>query len=180
MWLEEKGFPIRGIISGRGAPTEKVAGLVDHFLQPGMAGLPTFLKDTKHTLQLIEDLNQKIDRGEISLEGVSLVTLDVDKMYNNITEDLGYAAVKKFLVKRDEQSADVDQNLDEKLVPGSSIMEALDICLKNNFFQFNGKVYHQKNGVGTGIKLAPPYACMAMGEFEDIAFGSNNQLLDLY
>ena len=76
-------------------------------------------------------------------------------MANNITEDLGYAAVKKFLVKRDEQSADVDQNLDEKLVPGSSIMEALDICLKNNFFQFNGKIYHQKNGVGTGITLAP-------------------------
>ena len=27
-WLEEKEFPIRGIISGRGAPTEKLAGLV--------------------------------------------------------------------------------------------------------------------------------------------------------
>ena len=25
----------------------------DHFLQPGIAGLPTFLKDTKHTLQLM-------------------------------------------------------------------------------------------------------------------------------
>ena len=31
--------------------------------------------------------------------------------------------------------------------------------------------------MGTGIKLAPPYACLAMGEFEKIAFGSNNQLL---
>ena len=179
MWLEEKGFPIRGIISGRGAPTEKLAGLVDHFLQPGMAGLPTFIKDTKHTLQLIEDINRKIEKGELSLEGVSLVTLDVDKMYNNITEDLGYAAVKKFLETRDEQSGVDDQNSDEEKVLGSSIMEALDICLKNNFFQFNGKVYHQKNGVGTGIKLAPPYACMAMGEFENIVFGSNNQLLDL-
>ena len=58
-------------------------------------------------------------------------------------------------------------------------MEALDICLKNNFFHFNEKVYHQKNGVGTGIKLAPPYACMAMGEFENIVFGSDNQFLDL-
>ena len=35
--------------------------------------------------------------------------------------------------------------------------------------------------MGTGIKLAPPYpyACLAMGEFENIAFESNNQLLDL-
>ena len=61
----------------------------------------------------------------------------------------------------------------------TSIMEALDICLKNNVFKFNDKVYQQKSGVGTGIKLAPPYACMAMGEFENIAFGSNNQLVDL-
>ena len=86
-WLEEKGFPIRGIISGNGAPTEKLAGLVDHFLQPGMVGLPTFIRDTKHTLQLIEELNEKIEKGALSMEGVALVTLDVDQMYNNIMQE---------------------------------------------------------------------------------------------
>ena len=50
---------------------------------------------------------------------------------------------------------------------------------QNNIFQFNGKRYKQKKGVGTGIKLAPPYACMAMGEFEETVFNSNNQLLEL-
>ena len=107
-WIEEKGFPIRGIISGRGSQIEKLAGLVDHFLQPGMVGLLTFLKDTKHTLQLLEDINQKIEDGEFSLDGVSLVTLDVDKMYNNITEDLGYAAVKKSLNTRNQQPGSID------------------------------------------------------------------------
>ena len=176
-WLDEKGFPIRGIISGVGAPTEKLAGLVDHFLQPGMAGLPTFLKDTKHTLQLIDGLNEKIERGELSLDGVSLVTLDIDKMYNNMTEDLGHTAVRKFLDSRAQKLHLIDS--DEKLVKSSSIIEALSICLKNNIFQFNGKRYKQKKGVGTGIKLAPPYACMAMGEFEETVFNSNNQLLEL-
>lgn len=33
-------------------------------------------------------------------------------------------------------------------------------------------------GVGTGVKLAPPYACIGMGEFENIAFDSNNNLLE--
>ena len=42
-WLSEKGFPIRGIISGRGSPTEKLSGFIEHFLQPGMASLPYFL-----------------------------------------------------------------------------------------------------------------------------------------
>ena len=62
-WLEEQGFPIRGIISGRGGPTERLAGFIDHFLQPGMKALKTFLKDTKHTLQIIENINEKIDKG---------------------------------------------------------------------------------------------------------------------
>ena len=44
-WLSEKGFPIRGIISGKGSPTERLAGFVEHFLQPGMTSLPSFLKD---------------------------------------------------------------------------------------------------------------------------------------
>ena len=38
-WLENNGFPLRGIISGNGAPTERLAGFVDLFLQPGMEGL---------------------------------------------------------------------------------------------------------------------------------------------
>ena len=53
--------------------------------------------------------------GEFSLEGVSLVTLDVDKMYNNITADLGYIAVKKFLDSRNQQPDNSDSNLDDIL-----------------------------------------------------------------
>ena len=72
LWLEQNGFPIRGIISGRGAPTERLAGFVDHFLQPGMKELPTFLQDTKHTLQILEAVNQNIESGQVSLDGVGL------------------------------------------------------------------------------------------------------------
>ena len=41
------------------------------------------------------------------------------------------------------------------------------------------KTYQQISGIGTGLKLAPPYACLGMGQFEKIAFGSNQSLLDL-
>ena len=82
-WLNRAGFPIRGIISGRGGPTEHLAGFVDYFLQPGMKSLDTFLKDTKHTLQLIEGLNDDIENGKLSLDGIALVTMDIENMYNN-------------------------------------------------------------------------------------------------
>ena len=42
-WLQEHGYPLRGIIAGRGGPTERLASFVDFFLQPGMKKLPSFL-----------------------------------------------------------------------------------------------------------------------------------------
>ena len=41
-WLQTHGYPLRGIISGRGGPTERLASFVDFFLQPGMKQLPSF------------------------------------------------------------------------------------------------------------------------------------------
>ena len=58
---------------------------MDFFLQPGMKGLPTFQCDTKHTLQIVEDLNEKIKDGVTTLDGVGVVSMDVENMYNNMT-----------------------------------------------------------------------------------------------
>ena len=63
-------------------------------------------------------------------------------------------------------------------VKTQSILGALELCLKNNYFSFNEKIYPQVGGVGTGIKLAPPYACLGMGKFEKEAFKNENVFLD--
>ena len=182
-WLEEQGFPVRGIISGVRGPTERLASFIDHFLQPGMKNLGSFLKDTKHTLQLVEQINEKIDKGELSLEGVNLVSLDVEKMYNNISKDLGMNAVKEYLDSRDphSQSKGCTEN-EDPFVSTKSILEGLDICIDNNCFSFNEKVYRQVGGVGTGQIFAPPYACLAMGHFEKMVFNTTDderKLLEL-
>ena len=171
-WLEAHGYPLRGIISGRGAPTERLAGFVDYFLQPGMKKLPSFLQDTKHTLQILYEINQKIENSDVSLEGVAMVTLDVESMYNNMTDELAGGACKEFL----EGGRGGDQ--ENLKVKTESILKALDLCLKSNYFEFNGKMYQQTGGVGTGIKLAPPYARLGMGKFETLAFNSNFELLE--
>ena len=72
-WLESNGYPLRGIISGQGGPLERLGGFVDYFLQPGMKQLPSFIQDTKHTLKIIEEINQKVDNHEVSLERVAIV-----------------------------------------------------------------------------------------------------------
>ena len=73
------------------------------------------MKDTKHTLQLIEDTNGQIERGEFSLDGVALVTMDIENMYNNISEDLGMKAVKKYLDSRQYQGRINFVNMDPEL-----------------------------------------------------------------
>ena len=161
-WLQQTGFHIRGIISGRQAPTERLAGFLDHFLQPGMQNLETFLKDTKHMLQLIEGINEQIDNGSLSLDGVGLVTLDLEKMYNNITDELGMGAEKSYLDSRSYQGGTNFANQDP-VVSTNSLMTGLKLCLEKNYFKFNNKVYRQKGGVGTGIKLAPPICMFSSG-----------------
>jgi hypothetical protein len=166
-WLSENGFPISGFVSGCGSATEKLSGFVDYFLQTGVQNLDTYLRDTKHTLQVIEDINGKIDDGEITLDGVAVVSLDVESMYNNMSEELGTGGFKEYL-----------ENRTEKEVSTNAILTALDLCLKSNFFVFNKQVYKQVSGVGTGVKLAPTYTCLGLGKYEKIVFSSDQPLLE--
>ena len=173
-WLESHGFPVRGIISGVGSPTERLAGFVDFFLQPGMTSLSSYLRDTKHTLQCIEEVNMKVDKGEINLDNVNLVSLDIVSMYSNMSDDLGISACTEYLNTRNFS----DMN-EEMQISTSNIIDALKLCIKNNYFECNGKIHKIIGGVGTGIKLAPPYACIGMGKYEKLVFESENDLVSL-
>ena len=84
--------------------------------------------DTKHTLQVIEDINGKIDDDEITLDGVAVVSLDVESMYNNMSEELGTGGCKEYL-----------ENITEKEVSTNAILTALDLCLNSNFFVSTNK-----------------------------------------
>ena len=66
----------------------------------------------------------------------------------------------------------------DNLVSNNSLLSVVDLCLKNNIFQFNNKIYKQINGVGTGVKLAPSYACLGLGKFEKMFLSSDQPLLD--
>ena len=137
-----------------------------------MQNLETFLKDGKHVLKIIEDVNEQIESGEIDLEGVALVSLDVEAMYNNMTQQLGTGASKEFLESRIFQGGG-----DLNSVSSESILAALDLCLQSNIFEFNDKLFKQVGGVGTGMKLSPTYACLGMGNFEKVVFSSDQDLL---
>ena len=66
----------------------------------------------------------------MSLDGVGLATLDVDKIYSNMTENLGTGSCRAFLERRQQQGGQGD----EHLVSANSILKAIELCIKNNYF----------------------------------------------
>ena len=71
-----------------------------------------------------KNTNSKIDNGEFSLDGIGLITLDVEKMYNTMTEDLALGGTKAYFERRDQQvNGGLDS--DEIKVTPQSILEGL-------------------------------------------------------
>ena len=62
------------------SPSERLSGFVDHFLQDGMQKLDSFLKGTKDTLKVIEEVNEKIYAGQLNLDGVAVVQVNVNRV----------------------------------------------------------------------------------------------------
>ena len=93
------------------------------------------------------------------LPGMLLCTLDITSLYTNIPHNEGTQAIKEFLAIHRDTNA---------LPHNSYIIELLQVVLTNNYFDFNGKHYHQKSGRAMGTKLAPSYANLFMTKFEQI------------
>ena len=56
---------------------------------------------------------------------------------------------------------------EEKIVSTDSLIELAECILKNNIFEHNTSFYKELRGTAIGIKMAPPYAIIFMGDLED-------------
>ena len=84
-----------------------------------------------------------------------MVTADVVGLYPSIPHEAGLEALKKAL-----------DNRTEKKVSTEDLLKMAKFVLKNNYFEFNGKVKQQISGTAIGTKFAPPYACIFMDDVE--------------
>ena len=80
--IHKKGCPDRPVISGCGTSTEKISEFVDSNIKHLVPKIPSYLKDTKHFLQVL---------GEVGTlpEGAILVTADVVGLYPHIPHEEG-------------------------------------------------------------------------------------------
>jgi len=146
----------RPIVSDVNSETYRISEFIDYYLNPLGAKHESYLKNTYDFVNKIR--NFAVDNNYL------LVTGDITSLYTNMNIDRSLDCVKKIFA----------ENKDEKR-PDDSILQLLEISLKNNDFQFNDKNYLQIMGTAMGKRFAPALANIYLLEFDKIA--SNNYLI---
>ena len=121
--------PGRPIVSGSGGPTEKISQFVDHFIGPLVPLSRSYIRDPTHMINILQHHKP--------IPNMLLCTLDITSLYTNIPHHEGVQAIKEQLAIHRDINA---------LPHNSYIIELLQVVLTNNYFDFNGKHYHQKSG----------------------------------
>ena len=129
-------------------------------LTPLVQSLPSYLGSTKHLLQIIDSLPPQSPK-------TFLVTADVSSMYLKIPIEEGIDAVGKAM-------GEFKNLLPDNTPSPGIIQEFLSLILKNNYFSFMNKFYHQIDGTSMGTKCAPPYSGIFMGHLEKEIMASFN------
>ena len=107
-----------------------------------------YIKDSGDFIKKIKNI------GAIPKDSI-LVTADVVGLYPSIPHEAGLKALKKALNNRTNKKVSTDD-----------LIKMAKFVLKNNYFEFNGKVKQQISGTAIGTKFTPPYACIFMDEVE--------------
>ena len=147
--------PGRPIVSGVKGPTEKLSKLVDHLLQPIVKTLPSYIKDSTHFLQIIEDWNT---RHAPLPSGTKFVTVDVVGLYANIP----HGEVQISL----QDALDNNQHLLPTGTDKDTLLDVVNHVLTNNILEFDGVLYKQVFGTAMGTPMAPSIANIFMGWWE--------------
>ena len=140
--------PGRPVISNCGTPTEKESDFLDSQLKPVMQSSRSYIKDSGDFIKKIKNI------GTIPKDSI-LVTADVVGLYSSIPHEAGIKALEKALNSRTNKKLSTED-----------LVKMAKFVLKNNYFEFNGKVKQQISGTAIGTKFATLYACIFMDEVE--------------
>ena len=147
--------PLRPIVSGLKHPTIKISKFLDDLLRP-LFNQMAFKTTVNSGFELIKHLRRWsiINMKQDTL----LCTIDVSDLYTMIPQVKGVLSLKKML--------DYLQLKDIKGLKAEAIIRLARFVMKNNYFSYNGKYYHQIRGGAMGSPLALTIANCYMFFFE--------------
>ena len=148
--------PGRPIVSGIDSITSRVGRYIDFYLQPLVKKIPSYVRDSKHIMNILSDVPPTL--------GLWMITIDDKSLYTIIPHELGLEAVRHYLLR--------DSGLVTKQV--EFIMGLLKFAAESNYFWFENNFYKQVTGVAMGAKCAPSLANLFMAKWEeDVVYGAN-------
>ena len=155
-WPEVAGGrcpPLRSVVSGSGTVAEGISHWVDEGAKGEVPRLPTYLEDTRHLLQLIQEENENGPQPP----GTIPVTLDIVAMYNNVPVDEGLRSFAKLMDKRMDQT-----------IPTSFLVRLMKFVAESSVFVFDSDLFLQLLGVAMGSRSSPTFACLFVGVLEAV------------
>ncbi|CAM4824256.1 unnamed protein product [Rotaria magnacalcarata] len=149
------GTPLRPIVSGLKHPTIKISKFLDEILRPlfdRMASNTTVTSGTEVIKQLYKWSKNNVRQDTL------ICTMDVIDLYTMIPQTEGILAIKKML-----------DYLNIKHINGLKIETIIRLCrfvVRNNYFSYDSKYYHQIRGGAMGFPLTLTIANAYMFFFE--------------
>ena len=145
-----KNTPVgRPIVSGSNGPTERISSFADSLLQPIAQKQESYIKDTTHFINFID--NTPLPDGAV------LATFDICSLYTNIPQEEGIEVVCQYYQEHYQSKTPI---------PTQSLGDLMRLILKENSFKFNDKHYLQTHGIATGLKMAVAFAVIFMAHIQ--------------
>lgn len=152
--IHKPNVPLRPIVSSKNSPSRELCRFLLPILKPLSGHSDTHVINSKHFVGLTEDMNVT--------DNDRLVSFDVESLFTNIPVNETLHIIEKRL------NSDTELNKRTKL-PVNVIMELLKLCTECNYFELQGKIYRQDEGMAMGSPLSPIFANIFMEEFEQKA-----------
>lgn len=160
-WPDPHMPPGRPIVSDVKSISRNTSELIDFFLKPLCAKLPSHLRDTQHLVAILR---------ETSISSSSLLfTLDVESLYTSIPIDEGLEAVSRAFLANPSTSR-----------PDLTILSLLRLILTTNNFNFNGQEWLQTHGVAMGKVFGGSFANTFLGQWEKRAISTFTHSVSLW
>ncbi|MGL4482492.1 MAG: reverse transcriptase domain-containing protein [Lactococcus garvieae] len=154
--------PLRPIVDMCNSPYHQVARWLTQILEPVRKDISKHsLRDTFELIRTIEDVNIKEKQ---------MLSLDVQSLFTNVPLEETIDYLCGYIRNKECQIG----------LPEERLKQLLLICTKNIQFQFNGRIYRQKDGVAMGSPLGPVLADIFMGMLERSQLAETVKKCDLY
>ncbi|XP_063390073.1 uncharacterized protein LOC134675675 [Cydia fagiglandana] len=141
--VHKRNVPLRPIVSQISSPTYDLAKHVASVLQPLVGSMSSFVKDSRHFIDILKGITLEPDEV--------MVSFDVESLFTNVPVKECLEVVRRKLS---------DEGISE------SVMVLLRNCLEGSYFLYCGKHYLQIDGVAMGSPVAPVLANIWMEHIE--------------